>query len=143
MTLERPIAWSPILKSNGTLLMSVWVNKTQKLNPSAYLFLLSDRVQNLIDRSPDPTVACQRLSEMLQEAGLQNGPLTVKDPEDGAMTLVNNSRVLNRLYLHGLPTSFKDLQPTDTLLALAELKADRAEPEERLESWASALAAMP
>jgi hypothetical protein len=136
------VAWTPVTESNGPEIFSVLVHERQKLDPDLYLGLLGERVQAMFDRADNPQGANEQFQRILEEGGLLSGPITAKRGEEGSVLIHGNPHVMSRLRQLGLPQNLRDLKPVETLSARQSIRADRADPEVRLMSWASAVGVM-
>ena len=136
------VAWSPVKEGNGPLIFSVLVNDQQKLTDHIYLNLLGERIQRLIDRSPNPKAAGQRLQELLDQAGLINSPQTLYPGNQANQLVTSNPSVEARLDALDLPMDLTSLTLVEMLSARKELQADKSDPLNRLDDWASAVSVM-
>jgi hypothetical protein len=132
------IAWSPSSNPRLNRVGAVLLSPKQPLDRQMYLSLLADRVQAMVDRSPDPKQAAAMLHQQMVDAGLaMSGSLT---PEQvGEKLVMSNPDLWERLDSLHLLEHLKTARPIESPDARTELQLDLQTPLLRLQGWASAL----
>lgn len=138
--MSKLIAWSPDENGPGLIVGSVRVNDQQKLTLDLYLSAVSDRVQRLVNLSPDPAAVVRQLEDDLASAGLWYFQVNVNPQTAGEVLVYSNPplwEVLSVLLELNLPLVPKQEQES----ARQELERDKENPSQRLRLWAGALIA--
>jgi hypothetical protein len=137
------IAWAPKsdpphLAQISTVLLSP--KQPLPLDRSTYLTLLSNRVQQLVNRSLDPQESVNALVDQMYEDALLPDQGTVKWQAAGPQLVLSNPTVDLRLRELAIYSGLKFAKPTEQELARQVVNDDLQSPQSRLLDWASALA---
>ena len=137
------IAWAPTTTGDGLLLTAVMVASGQKnLDRDLCLNLLGQRIQSLVDASPDKRYAVNQLHEALFEAGLYPDLGTIPVNEAGNWLVWSNPGVESRLLDVGaLPRKLPPLKEVSA--ARTVLKTERDDPPSGLAAWVAAVTRLP
>lgn len=131
----EPRLVNPNLRARPVL-GAIEVAKGQKLDREIYLALLSDRLDQMLSRTPDPVQALANLYEMLDEAGLapdQRPTLA----EAGNALIYSNPAMVDHLDALNIPGHLPKRATQDDAAAKRLIK------ETSLETWASLLLETP
>ena len=91
----KHIAWAP---ENPDLIQvgAVWMEKGMKLDLFQYRGLLGDRVQEIINRSPDPEADLSLLVETMQEQGMLSWSFPGTTPERAGFDLIAENEMFHK-----------------------------------------------
>jgi hypothetical protein len=138
------VAWSPPSENPEPLLTAVLLHPQQKLDRALYQSLLSDRIQSLVDRSPNPDQAARELRRSLYEAGLLADDGRVPTEEAASHLLTSNPSIWARLADRRLlPSTGQDLKISEQREARLEINQDQHDPLNRLRAWLTEIARLP
>lgn len=137
------VAWAPTREEPGAQISAVLCHPEQALDRELYLSLLGDRIQRMIDASPDPQGATNELANLLFEQGLLADAGHVPAEEAGNRLVWSNPAIEERLGNRNLLSKIKAAKPHEMPEARKAILADQADPLTRLLSWGSAIAQLP
>ena len=135
-----PVFWTP--KQNPTFLAennpqtfarlaTIKATKGQQIDKEIYLHLLTDRVQELINKADNPNEAATEIYNQMESAGLAQNPPT--NAEEAATNLIlDNWNLRENLHLIGL-------EVPKTTIEATQLKAATAFKETDWSGWLDAL----
>jgi hypothetical protein len=133
------VAWSPVMPLSKTVLGAVLCSPQQEMDRQAYLSLLGDRIQRMVDASDDPSEAAEEFENALIEQGLwiEDGPIPTD--EVGNRLVWSNPAVHEKLESIGLLSNLKGKKPQEMSSARQQIDEDKASPRSRLLDWAGLL----
>jgi hypothetical protein len=139
------IAWTPLLKPQHIPLVAISCSPQQRLNREIYLHLLSDRIQGMVDKSPDPQAAVKQFQEALFAEGMVSDMATCPIEEVGQNLVLSNPDVWEKLSNLGVFQKLLTAKPplVANLMAHQALTSDQDDPTGRLLAWASRMGQVP
>ena len=142
---QSPIAWTPLLKPKLVPLVAIRLHPSQQLTRLTYLHLLGERIQRMVDSSPDPKVAVKELVQAMFEEGLLSDTGNCPPSEAGNRLILSNSEVEEILTNLGVFRRLTKAKPplVENLMAHQALMSDRDDPLGRLKTWASQMGQEP
>jgi hypothetical protein len=141
----RLISWSPLEGSRSVYMVAIRCHPNQKLDSDTYMYLLSKRVQHMVDESGDPSEAVAALQEEMFRSGLVSEVGFCPVDEAGNRLVWSNPAVEEKLSNLGAFELLRTAQQPliENLMAHQALVSDRENPIDNLTLWASQIGAVP
>jgi hypothetical protein len=133
------VAWSPALRLSKTVLGAVLCSPQQEMDRQAYLSLLGDRIQRMVDAADDPSEAAEEFESALIEQGLWIAGGRIPTEEVGNRLVWSNPAVHESLEARGLLRNLKGAKVRELKSARTQVEADADSPHSRLLDWAGLL----
>jgi hypothetical protein len=142
MDRPRHIAWTPLLNPKKIFLVAIRCHPQQEFDREVYLSLLGDRIQAMVDASPDPKEAVSQLQEEMHSTGLVKDVAHCKTERAGIDLVEGNPEIWEICSNLGVFQKLRYVrQPLiENLMAHQALISDQENLVDGLTLWASLMA---
>jgi hypothetical protein len=142
---SRQIAWTPLKDPRKTRLVAIRCHPDQVLDRDIYLFLLSKRIQQMVDAAPDAAQAVSALQEEMFRTGVVLEVGHCPAAEAGNRLVWSNPAVAEKISCLRVFQKLRKvkLPLVENLMAHQALSSEMDDPEGGLTRWAWLIGEVP